>query len=246
MRDVDQQPQPVRGVSIERPFETQHDSLVDLALVEVDRLPVHVEQRRPGRDELTECGEQFEDAARPWLRPPDAGADTVTTPDCGARSRCRPSSGASSVVRVDVVQELAGLLADELDQAGHPQRLPDVMHVDHHYRDADDDQDERGEHGGPGHVAGAVAVGRTSCRATMAKAKVATNRPMALWLGLSRSSRCTIRGENWPIASWTTTIVIVSTRAAMLTIEVAIVVKIVDRRGRPTDEHLRDRLIVES
>ena len=35
--------------------------------------------------------------------------------------------------------------------------------------------------------------------------------------------RWTIRGENWPIASWTTTIVIVSTSAVRLTIEAATV-----------------------
>ena len=61
--------------------------------------------------------------------------------------------------------------------------------------------------------------------AIMAWAKVATNRPIANWLGRSRRNVCTIRGENWPIANCTTTIVIVSTSAASDTIEPAIVVK---------------------
>ena len=77
----------------------------------------------------------------------------------------------------------------------------------------------------------------TSRRVTIAWAKVATNSPMALWLGLSCSSRCTIRGENWPIASWTTTIVIVRTSAAMLTIEAATVDRIgMAASGPPTTE----------
>ena len=49
-----------------------------------------------------------------------------------------------------------------------------------------------------------------------------TKTPIASWLGLSFRIVCTIRGENWPIASCTTTIVIVNTNAARLTIEVAI------------------------
>ena len=60
----------------------------------------------------------------------------------------------------------------------------------------------------------------------MACTKVATKRPIANWLGLSCRMRCTIRGENWPIASWTTTIVIVRTSAARLTIEAATVPRI--------------------
>ena len=55
----------------------------------------------------------------------------------------------------------------------------------------------------------------------MAWANVATKMPIANWLGLSRRILCTMRGENWPIASWTTTIVIVRTSAARLTIDVA-------------------------
>ena len=44
-----------------------------------------------------------------------------------------------------------------------------------------------------------------------------------------------MRGENCPIASWTTTIVIVSTSAARLTIEAAIVVRItMAASGPPT------------
>ncbi len=66
----------------------------------------------------------------------------------------------------------------------------------------------------------------TSRNARIAWTKVATNRPIASWLGLSWRMRCTIRGENWPIASWTTTMVIVSTSAVRLTIDAATVERI--------------------
>ena len=60
----------------------------------------------------------------------------------------------------------------------------------------------------------------------MAWVKVATNSPMANWLGRSCRNVCTMRGENWPIASCTTTIVIVRTNAASDTIDAAIVSRI--------------------
>ena len=66
----------------------------------------------------------------------------------------------------------------------------------------------------------------TSRIATIECANVATNSPMASWLGLSRRNVCTIRGENCPIANCTTTIVIVNTSVASDTIDTAIVVRI--------------------
>jgi hypothetical protein len=59
----------------------------------------------------------------------------------------------------------------------------------------------------------------------MAWMKVAANRPMASWLGRSSSSERTIRGENWPMASCTTTSATVSTRVVIDTIEVAKVLR---------------------
>ena len=75
----------------------------------------------------------------------------------------------------------------------------------------------------------------TSRRARIECTNVATKSPIASWLGLSCRMRWTIRGENWPIASWTTTIVIVRTRAVRLTIEAATVPRIsVAASGPPT------------
>ena len=75
----------------------------------------------------------------------------------------------------------------------------------------------------------------TSRTARIACTNVATKRPIAIWLGLSRRIRWTIRGENCPMASWTTTIVMVSTSAARLTIEAAMVVRItMAASGPPT------------
>ena len=71
----------------------------------------------------------------------------------------------------------------------------------------------------------------------MAWAKVATNKPIASWLGRSRRNVCTIRGENCPIASWTTTIVIVRTKAANETMDVAIVPRIPKAASGPPVSH---------
>ena len=71
----------------------------------------------------------------------------------------------------------------------------------------------------------------------MAWANVATNSPIANWLGLSRRNVCTIRGENWPIANCTTTIVIVSTKVANDTIDTAIVVRMpIAASGPPVNQ----------
>ncbi len=61
--------------------------------------------------------------------------------------------------------------------------------------------------------------------------------PIAIWLGLSRKIVCTMRGENWPIASCTTTIVMVSTSAASDTIEAATVDKIASAASGPPVSH---------
>ena len=87
----------------------------------------------------------------------------------------------------------------------------------------------------------------TSRIATMAWANVATNSPIASWLGRSRRNVCTIRGENCPIANCTTTIVMVSTSVASDTMDTAIVVKIpiaasgppVSHRGITSNPHSR-------
>ena len=71
----------------------------------------------------------------------------------------------------------------------------------------------------------------------MACAKVATNKPMANWLGRSRRKVCTMRGENWPIANCTTTIVIANTSVASDTIATAIVSKIATAACGPPVTH---------
>ena len=75
----------------------------------------------------------------------------------------------------------------------------------------------------PGTLSPATSTSRSE---STAWANVATNSPTAIWLGLSCRKVCTIRGENWPMASCTTTIVIVSTNAARPTIDVATVERI--------------------
>ncbi len=84
----------------------------------------------------------------------------------------------------------------------------------------------------------------TSRIASIAWANVATKRPIAIWLGLSRRIVCTMRGENWPIASWTTTMVMVSTSAVSVTIETAIVLRIAMAASGPPVGRRRHQLVV--
>ena len=112
------------------------------------------------------------------------------------------------------VEEPAGVLADELDQRGDPQRLPDVVHVHDKHGNADQHEHEAVTTAMPGTLPDRRRCSSPRASARIACTKVATNRPIANWLGLSLNILCTIRGENWPIASWTTTIVIVNTSAA--------------------------------
>ena len=73
--------------------------------------------------------------------------------------------------------------------------------------------------------------------AIIACANVATNKPIDNWLGRSCRNVCTIRGENWPIANCTTTIVIVSTNVANDTIDTAMVVRIANAASGPPVIH---------
>ena len=79
----------------------------------------------------------------------------------------------------------------------------------------------------------------------MACANVATNSPTANWLGLSLRKFWTIRGENWPIANCTTTMVIVRTRAASDTIDAAIVSRMASGRVGITGHPPRDGVEAE-
>src|SRR6185436_18535638 len=65
----------------------------------------------------------------------------------------------------------------------------------------------------------------TSRITSIAWAKVATNTPIANWLGRSRRMVRITRGVNCPIANWTTTIVMVSTRPVSVTMDIATVVR---------------------
>src|SRR4051812_1960073 len=73
----------------------------------------------------------------------------------------------------------------------------------------------------------------TSRRASIACANVATKSPMAIWLGLSCRIVWTMRGENWPIASCTTTIVTVRTSAHSVPSGAAVVLRIAAAASGP-------------
>ena len=102
---------------------------------------------------------------------------------------------------IRIGDHLPGLLADELDQRRDAQCLPDVLHVDDQCDDAGEDEQERGVERDPRHPPGPVALVRDGTERQQRVDEIATNSPMASWLGLSRRIRWTIRGENCPIAS---------------------------------------------
>ena len=52
---------------------------------------------------------------------------------------------------IHLLEQLAGVPADELDERRDPQRLPDVVHVEDEHHDADDDENERHDHRHAGH-----------------------------------------------------------------------------------------------
>src|SRR4029453_6231928 len=73
---------------------------------------------------------------------------------------------------------------------------------------------------------GSLRDGAATSRITsIACANVATNTPIANWLGRSRRIVRITRGVNWPIANCTTTIVMVRTKTVSVTIDIATVVR---------------------
>jgi hypothetical protein len=65
-----------------------------------------------------------------------------------------------SLFGVDPVDEPSRVVADELDQSGHAERLPEVLHVDHQHRDAREHEQEGRQDGDPGNATRSVAVVR--------------------------------------------------------------------------------------
>lgn len=68
--------------------------------------------------------------------------------------------GGFALVRVDLVEKLAGLLTRELDQSRHPQGLTDVVHIHDQDGDARQRQHERGDYRGSGYLSRLTRVSR--------------------------------------------------------------------------------------
>ena len=62
--DVDQQPEAVGHVLLERPLQCEHDPLRDVVVLQLVRLAGHLEQRRAGGDELPERRHHVQPAVR--------------------------------------------------------------------------------------------------------------------------------------------------------------------------------------
>ena len=237
--DVDEHAEAVGDVLVERPLEPQDDVVGDVLGEAGRRSPsVHAQERRPGRHELAERGHELERAVRVAR-----ALDELIEVDVADDARHRRGDHGALVRRrlgvgrlgIEGVELRARVLADELDQRRHAQRAADVVHVQDEHRDRDQHEQER-DHDGEARDrrrSSPPPPTRTSRIASMACANVATKMPIANWLGLSRRIRCTMRGENCPIASWTTTIVIVRTSAARLTIDVATAERITSAASGP-------------
>lgn len=85
----------------------------------------------------------------------------------------------------------------------------------------------------PGTLPPSAESKRISRRVRIAWANVPTKRPIATWLVVSWRIVRTIRGENCPIANCTTTIVIVRTSAASVTMDVATVLRMIRAASGP-------------
>jgi hypothetical protein len=148
------------------------------------------------------------------------------------------------------VEQPAGLVADELDQGRHPQRAPDVVHVQHQHGDAGQHQDVGDHDRHAGHLTVTVELHFAHRQHGVGKrGHEQADRQLARAIPQERLDD---RGENCPIASCTTTIVIVSTSVANYTIDTAIVSRIavaasgppVNDRGTASNSNQRSTPIV--
>jgi hypothetical protein len=74
------------------------------------------------------------------------------------------------------------VVPDELDQGGNTQRAADVVDVQDEDHDADDDEEVSEDRARPGTE---LVTSKLTSRSAVAWTKVATKRPIAIWLGLS-------------------------------------------------------------
>ena len=223
--DVDEHPEPVGDVLVQGAFEAEGDARRDCGVVEAGTASHHPDERAPAGTNSPSAGTSS--SAHPPRAPgrPGSWPIAVRTPDRWA-SRC---VGIGSVrglllVGIDLVQQAAGVAADELDQADTPEGLTDVVDVQDENDDARRDQHERHDDRETGHC-------RRPSNVDLAQREHGVDEggheeSDGELAGLVMQKRLHDRGENWPIASWTTTIVMVSTSAARLTIDSATVTRI--------------------
>ena len=161
----------------------------------------------------------------------------VTTPDFRAATtwRLRIDGRRRAGVWILAVDELTRVVTDEFDQRRYAKRLADVVHVDHQGRDTRQHEEIRRRHGDAWNLPCAIAAVHNLADRQHSVHEGRDEEPDGELAGLVAKDPLHDPGRELPIASWTTTIVIVSTSVARLTIETAIVVKTAFAEvGRPT------------
>ena len=155
--------------------------VVQSILVETGRAP-RARGRAARRPARTRRAPGRAPARSPLARASSTSRSTpiaVTTPDF-ARSHDPAASPGSALgrtlVRVLALEQLARVLADELDQRRDAERLADVVHVEDEHRDADEDEHERRHDRDPRDLAGAVAVDRSPRGARGSRARTSRRR----------------------------------------------------------------------
>ena len=159
--DVDEHPQAVRHVLFERPLEAQNDELGDVVAEPRGRTTVHAQEWRPRCRELAEGRHQLERAA--GVASPFHEAIEVDVAD-DARDRCGDNRDSVRRVRllvgrrIEDVQLLACVVADELDQRRDAERAADVVHVQHEHGDRGEHEQECDDDRKPRNGAASVAA----------------------------------------------------------------------------------------
>ena len=200
--DVDQQPEPVGGVLVEGPLQAEHDRPGSGGSVEARvGSPSIAKSVAPAGTNSPSAGRRTrqQSASRAML-------DELVVADVGdarrsaeRRSRRRRLGPRRPALGVLLVEQPAGVRADQLDQRRHPERLADVVHVDDQHDDADHHQHE-GHHDREARAPGPRP--RTSPRAWRAwrgrRWRRRSRSPAGWACPGGTSGRCAARTGPWP------------------------------------------------
>ena len=149
---VDQHSHAVRDILVEGSFEAEEHRVGCLVGIDATRVALDAEQRSTGRDERAERRHHHEGAVGRF-----GHGDEIVVAYCRHHARNRSHDDVrrgdihADAVRINAIEQLSSVVADELDESRDPQRSADVMDVQHEHDDAHDHQQVRHDDGEPGH-----------------------------------------------------------------------------------------------